>query len=525
MAKDKITMLKLKRMLQLLDSGWSLNNISRDLHMSKRTVHNYKQSAVQSGIPMCVLRQMDDQRLHDLLQPPSPVPTADERKAVLDQEIETYLAELKKPYVTALLVWEMYHERHPDGYQYTQFKKYLLDSKKSKEYSYHNVYVPGYEMQIDFAGDKLYYKDKSTGGWTGVVVLCCILPYSNKSFAIALSDATQENLFYGLGQCLSDWGKAPKLAKSDNMKQWVRRGSQFERPFTESTDEWATYYDIIPDVARVRKPRDKGPVEGMVSQIYKFIYARIRNEVYYSLADLNRRIFELMDEYNNRPMHKSGKSRNELFYGEEYAQMHDIPDKPFMFRYRKENILGSDYHVIVGKEQHRYSVPYQYVNKPVTVLWDMESVEIYFGLTRIAVHRRKFEKFGHTTEESHMPPNHQAYKRSKEMGVNDYLSRALTIGPEAKWAVEKLIGGAILPQYAYRNCQSFFNFASKYGEKRVEAACSLIHQQTEVFSFQMLRNMIEKNMDKATESGDTAIISCTPHNDNVRGAASYQSIN
>lgn len=92
MAKDKITMLKLKRMLQLLDSGWSLNNISRDLHMSKRTVHNYKQSAVQSGIPMCVLRQMDDQRLHDLLQPPSPVPAADERKAILDQEIETYLA-------------------------------------------------------------------------------------------------------------------------------------------------------------------------------------------------------------------------------------------------------------------------------------------------------------------------------------------------------------------------------------------------------------------------------------------------
>jgi len=525
MAKDKITMLKLKRMLQLLDSGWSLNNICHDLHMSKRTVHNYKRSAEQSGIPMQVLRQMNDEKLHELLQPPSPVPIADKRKTVLDQEVETYLAELKKPYVTVLLVWEMYHEKHPDGYHYTQFKKYLLNCKKSKEYSYHNVYVPGYEMQIDFAGDKLYYKNRDTGEWIGAIVLCCILPYSNKSFAIALSDGTQENLFHGLGKCLSDWARAPKLAKSDNMTQWVRHSSHFERPFTESTDEWATYYDIIPDVARVRKPRDKGPVEGMVSLIYKFIYARIRNEVYYSLEDLNRRILELMEEYNSRPMRKNGMSRNELFFRDEYPAMHDIPDKVFMFRYRKENVLGSDYHVIVGKEQHRYSAPYQYVNKPVTVLWDMETVEIYSGLTRIASHNRSFKKFGHTTEEAHMPPNHQAYKRSKELGADDFLKRALTIGPEAKWAVERLIGGAILPQYAYRNCQSFFNFASRHGEKRVEAACCLIHQQTEVFSFQMLKNMIEKNMDKAAQSGNTAIISTTPHNDNVRGAASYSTIN
>lgn len=36
MANDKITMLRLKRMLQLLDAGKSMNDICRDLHMSKR---------------------------------------------------------------------------------------------------------------------------------------------------------------------------------------------------------------------------------------------------------------------------------------------------------------------------------------------------------------------------------------------------------------------------------------------------------------------------------------------------------
>ena len=38
MANDKITMLKLKRMLQLMDAGRSMNQICAELHMSKRTV-------------------------------------------------------------------------------------------------------------------------------------------------------------------------------------------------------------------------------------------------------------------------------------------------------------------------------------------------------------------------------------------------------------------------------------------------------------------------------------------------------
>lgn len=98
------------------------------------------------------------------------------------------------------------------------------------------------------------------------------------------------------------------------------------------------------------------------------------------------------------------------------------------------------------------------------------------------------------------------------------------IGPEAKWAVGHLIENTIMPQYAYRNCQSFFRFADKYGAERIEQACSLIHAQTDAFSFQLLKNMVEKNMDKSLLSGVNDIISMTPYNENVRGAESYSEI-
>ena len=524
MANEKITMLKLKRLLQLLDTGSSLNTICSELHMSKRTVHNYKQLAEQSGIPVPILRQMEDAKLEDLLQPDSPEPLADGRKVILDTLLEGYLERLKRPYMTILLIWQDYIKTHPEGYQYTQFKKYLLEYKKSKEYSYHNVYKPGEEMQIDYAGDPLYLRDKKTGASIPVVLLCCTMPYSNRSFAMAAMDARMENLFHCLSRCTDYFGKAPVIAKSDNMSQWVKRCSRYEPSFTDSTDEWALYYDVIPDVTRVKKPRDKGPVEGFVSKLYNYVYARLRDEIIFTLEELNARIFQLMDEFNNRPIQKKGVSRNQVFYEKEYPVMKDLPAKSFRFRYRKHVTVGPDYHISVGHEQHKYSVPYKYVSLPVSVLWDMDTVEIYHNNERIAIHKRSFDKFLYTTEECHMPANHLAYKHSKELNASDYLKRALGIGPQARWAVSNLIKSGIIPQYAYRSCQAFFTLTSKYGEQRIEEACALIHEQTEHFSFQVLKTMIEKNMDKAVQSGKTEIISNLPVNNFVRGASIYAKI-
>ncbi len=52
-------------------------------------------------------------------------------------------------------------------------------------------------------------------------------------------------------------------------------------------------------ILRVRKPRDKGPVEGIVYKFYQFIYAAIRHEAFHSLDELNSRIFELTDKFND----------------------------------------------------------------------------------------------------------------------------------------------------------------------------------------------------------------------------------
>jgi len=122
----------------------------------------------------------------------------------------------------------------------------------------------------------------------------------------------------------------------------------------------------------------------MVEQLYKYVYARIRDEVFYDLESLNRRLMELVEEFNGKVQRRYGKSRNQMYFDEEYPVMKDLPEEEFIFKYRKEVELPANYHVTIGAEQHRYSAPHKYIGKKVTVLWNVETVEIYHEYDRIA---------------------------------------------------------------------------------------------------------------------------------------------
>jgi Transposase and inactivated derivatives len=524
MSNDKITMLKLKRMLQMLAANRSFKAICDDLHMSRRTLSNYKQSALSTGRPFLELSRLDDDELTKLLLPSSPVPVADERKEELELLLKDYHSELRRPHVTIQLLWEEYISEKPDGYQYTQFKKYLLDYKKSREYSYHNTYAPGREWQIDLAGDKLYLTDTKTQIKTEVVLLCCILPYSSLSFAIALLNATMEHLFYGLSKALEYLGGVPETVKTDNMKQWIKKISRYEPAFTDATEQWCLHYETNPEAVRVRRPRDKGAIEGLVNKLYQFIYARIRDEKFCTLDSLNSRIFELVDEFNRRDIKQKGVSRFDIFNREEKGMLKPLPAEPFRFRYQKEVTVSSSYHVSVGSEKHSYSIPYTYVSQKARVLWDMETVEIYVSGKRVAIHKRGFAKNGYTTLDEHMPPAHLAYKRGREYNAAAMRTRAALIGVKTVEAIDLILSSRIFPQQAYKSCQGVFSLASKYGEKRVEAACGYILAQASSITYTMLRNVLERNLDKADAEGTNRIISSIPLNSEVRGAEEYENV-
>ena len=516
-------MSKTQEILKMLNAGASQKSICEELHCSKRAVSAIKKKVDDANRSYAEVLTLSDSELEHFfageVAKPRPI---DPRKDELELFLPEIARRLSQRHANVQAIYESYYLKEcPNGYGYTQFRKYVTEYRKNHDYAYHNCYEPGEEWQIDFAGDPLYIVDYKTKERQKLVVLVCVMPYSNLPFMMALPRATTDWFYHGLNRGLEFMGALPKIAKSDNMKQWVSKADRYCPTFSDANLEWTSYYGIEPTACHVRSPRQKASVEGAVNQLYKFVYARLESETHYTLDELNSRILELLNEYCTRPFKNS--SRWEIFNTYEKPKMRPLPDTMYRFRMRKEVKLGSSYHVCVGPERHFYSVPYIYVGQMVKVMWDVEGVDIYVNGEFIFHHKRSFVPYEYTTEKSHMPEKHLAYEKRKGVNAATLIEWGANIGPSVKWAIETILEKTTFPQQAYQRCMSVIALQRKYGRTRVNNACYKLQMGTGYVSYKSICNVLSHNLDYETDASGE-ILSVTPYNNVVRGADAYKSV-
>src|SRR5439155_21361964 len=93
-------------------------------------------------------------------------------------------------------------------------------------------------------------------------------------------------------------GGVPKAIVCDNLKAGVTTASRYEPGVNRTYQELAAHYGTTILPARPRKPRDKAKVEGAVLIVERWILARLRNQRFLSLSDLNAAIRGLVEELN-----------------------------------------------------------------------------------------------------------------------------------------------------------------------------------------------------------------------------------
>ena len=129
----------------------------------------------------------------------------------------------------------------------------------------------------------------------------------------------------------------------------------------------AAHYDIAVLPARPRKPQDKGKVEAAVLIMERWLLGRLRHRCFYSLAELNAAIWDLLVKVNDeRPLRRLGGSRRQLLEALDRPQLKVLPVEPYLFaaewRIRR---VGIDYQVDV--ERHYYGVPHRFAKEQVEV--------------------------------------------------------------------------------------------------------------------------------------------------------------
>jgi len=496
----------------------SIKATARILSISKNTVRDYLKRARQVNENLRQVLEQDEAELAPLLLPQFSS-AENEREQIFNTYESYWLKELPRVGVTRHLLWREYKEKHADGYGYSQFCSRLKRVIKRKDLSIALTHEPGETMMVDFAGKKLRYVHPATGEVFSAEVLVVCMPHSQYTFVIALASQKIQDFVYGLQQAFLFYGKIPKIILSDNLKSYVTKPDRYSPKFTELCEQLAAHYGVELRATRVAKPKDKASVENSVRIIYQRVYAAIRNEVYYSLDDLNLAIQQHLTAHNAQSFQKRPGSRKAIFDEYEQPCMRSLPSELFEVYKTTTAKVQANYHIFLGEQKNYYSVPFRYVGKQATVRYTRKNVEIFIDNQRIAFHTRLPEGRGYRyqTTITHCPKNHREWKASQGYNTAHFIERAKKVGPHTSWAIQHIIQYRPVAVQAYQSCNGVLALAGQYGSERLENAASRCypHQKT---NLHMLKNILAKGLDKAEPEATNEI----PDHQNIRGKDYYQ---
>jgi len=516
------SMLQIRRMLQLLSWGRRVAKIASELGVSVNTVKKYRKLFTDSTLSYPELQKLDDAELNALLYRVDATSEKSERERVLHELLEGYSERLTTTHITRELLWEEYRRQHSQAYSYPQFcvhlSQYLLHNKAVM----HLDHKPGDVLQMDFAGDKLFYFDTSNHRKLYCVVLVCVLPFSSFCYAEALLDMSQKRLIGAMNRCLHYLGGVPHNILSDNMKQYVNKADKYEPRFSELIDQFALHYDVSLSATRVRKPRDKASVERHVGIVYSRIYSHLEQEQYYSLDALNEALRTYLNVLNDTPMQVKKQSRREIFEQHELPVLRPLPAEIFEIKHQAKAMVKFDYHVILGEDWHNYSVPYQYIGKQVKLVYDSSHVEIYCDHERIAFHRRNYTKNAFTTDEQHRPDKHKIAATIQAYQPQDIIAKAALIGAATQAVVTQIIQTNFFSHQLLNSCLGVLRLGDVYGQQRLENAC-IIALNGSVINYRTISNILKNSRDKLAAEQPVVVVTNQTHA-NIRGSEFFAKI-
>jgi transposase len=520
MANKTITMLIIRRILQLKSQGQSNRAISKQLQLNRATINSYVKRFEQYSGNWQELQALNDEDLSYIGKAAIEIKEEDWRYNDFLQRQSQIYEELKTTRATKMILWEEYRQLVPEGYSYTQFCEHLNRYTKTKQSVMHFSHAAGEELQFDFAGDELSYVNIQSGELISCPVLVCVLPYSGYIYIEALRNGKREHLINGLNNCFLYIGGVPKNVKTDNMRQWVNKANRYEPTFNEFANQWALHYGCSLTATRVKKPRDKAHAESSVNTVYNRIYAVIRNKTAHSLDELNAIIREALEQLNHRKMQQNNYSRYERFIQYEKPILNPLPAEIFVPKQTITATVQRNYHLMLGEDKHYYSVPYEYIGQKVEVIYDTSHVEIYNSKhQRIASYRRNYAQYAYTSIAEHMPQNHQYYSKIKGYNPQYFTEEAEKIGINTAKAIKSILKQKIFQEQTYNSCLGIMRLAKQYSTQRLEQACKRALIGPKV-TYTIIKNILKNNLDQANDSPD--LFSTIQNHENIRGENFYQ---
>ncbi len=513
MATERLSMRKTREILRLKwVLGRSHRDVKRAVGVGIGTVTETLNRAQVARLDWTQAEQLTDEELQARLYPP-----AAPQKSRSLPDPKTLELELRRPGVTLRLLHIEYLERDPDGYGYTQFCEHYRAWRERQRPTMRQVHRAGDKMFVDYAGKRPHYVDPRTGERVEVELFVAVLGASNYTYVEASRSQRSPDWIESHTRAVEFFGGVTVVVVPDQLRSAVVQPGRYEPQVQRTYLEWARHYGTVVVPARPARPRDKAKVEVAVQIAERWVLARLRNQTFFSLEELNQRIDELGEELNGWVMRRYGKSRKQLFVELDQPALKPLATPRFSYGEWKHAKVSIDYHVEL--DFHYYSVPHGLLHESVEARLTATVVEIFHHGQRVVCHPRSYQRGHHTTTKEHMPKAHQ---KQAEWSPSRLIHWAGTIGPHVQQLVQAILSERPHPEQGYRSCLGIMRLGKLYGEPRLEAACRRA-LRVRARSYRHVESILKAGLDRAPEPEPEPGTQPSPPavHENIRGRTYY----
>lgn len=495
MPAERVSMRKIRDVLRLTHGmGMSRRLVGEATGIGKTAVSEYIRRAAIAGLGWPLPDGMDDAGLERRLFPPADTVAIATRGEPNWGHVH---AELKRRGVTLALLWQEYRAEHAHGYAYSWFCERYGVWRKRISPTMRQTHVAGEKLFVDWAGDTIGVLDAATGEERRAHIFVAALGASNFTYAEARWSETLPDWIGAHVNALNAIGGVPKALVPDNLKAGVTKPSRYEPGINRTYQDLADHYDCVVLPTRIVKPRDKAKVEVAVQIVERFVLAKLRNQRFFSLAELNVAIRDCVSAINTKIMRKVGQSRVALLEAVDRPALGALPATAYAYAEWKRARVAPDYHVEVAG--HYYSAPSKLIREIVEARITSATVEIFHKGQRVASHAFSPVRNRHTTIMEHMPSAHRRYA---EWTPARMMGEAAKVGPATVALFEAIMKAKPHPEQGFRSCLGIIGLAKSYGPARLEAAARR-GNDIGATSYGSIASILQNGLDKAFASEPT----------------------
>lgn len=511
MANKPIQMRKVRELLRLyFEQDTSARKAANIVGVGKTAASQYISGFKASKLDYSVVSKISDSELIQAIN--GKKETDNPRYQKLQSLFPFFEKELKRTGVTLQLLWKEYKSERKEYYGYSQFCHHYYHWRKEKKVSMRMEHKAGDKLFVDFAGKKLSVTNPDTGEVVEQEVFVSVLGSSQLSYIEAVPSQTKADWVAVNENALRFYKGVPAAIVPDCLKSAVIKANKYEPEINRTYNDFANHYKTVILPARALHPQDKALAENFVKNAYTHIYAPLRNQVFYSIEELNNALWEQLDIYNCKKFQGRDYSRKFLFDEVEKQHLKPLPVECYELKTFNTCKVQYNHHVYLKEDKHYYSVPFHLTGKQVMITSTNRDVEVYYNNKRVASHLRNRHPYGYSTNNEHRPKNHQYVS---DWSPERFVKWASKIGSEAEQVITQMLDSRKHPEQAYKSCMGLLKLAQKHNNEDYLKACSKALQMN-CIKYKFIKNILDTKAFNLTQEEELDLFEI-PEHDNLRG--------